>query len=110
MLVRPLELKNKDGVLIMDATENKNFIKDGISYVDFMVNKMNESQYKKWLDERKKENLDEKCLRDIRNAVFTESFAYMQRDVNHFIAAISLVVDLLLQANDMWEIKTIRDE
>jgi len=101
-IVRPLDLVNKEGISYMEIEKNPLNIKDGIHYVHQKTKSFNDSQFKKWLENRQKSE-DDRDIEELKRDVFKPEFAYMQKRVTELIAARSYAIDLLLDQNGMLE-------
>jgi len=95
-IVRPLDLKSKDGVLILDWEDNPSNVKEGVYYINKKTQALSDENFLKWLEE--KTNITKS---ELKKDLFTKEFAFLQKLESKLIFGIALVVDYLFEANGL---------
>ena len=101
ILIRPLDLVNKKGKLMMDLDENIMNIKDGIWYMDEKTKHLTDEEYLEWLKSKVEEPFSYADNIEIEMDIFSPKFAHLQKKHSQLRIARSLVIDLLAEQNGL---------
>jgi len=103
-IVRILQLKDKDGILILNWEDDPLFVKYAAYYLDKKTDSLTDEEFLDWVKDKAKNGIfmmEDKL--QFEHDMFTNEFSFLRKEMNRIPAAMGTVLGMLVDANRLIE-------